>query len=489
MSLRNDTLYNVLGAVAPAVAALVTIPLLLAKIGEVRFGVLALVWLLLGHFGVFDFGLSRATANRIARVPADDVRGRREVFWTSLWMNLAFGLAGAASLYLLAEPLMAHVFEIGATAREEILPALPWVAVAVPLATLAGVLGGALDGRERFDVVNGLQALGAVIVQAAPVVAAYTVAIDLQTLIAASVMARGLSMLLLFAANLRLVAPGGPLPPERRHARALFGYGAWVSISALIVPFFMTLDKFMIGAMLGAAAVAYYSVPDQLVRRISVFPGALARSIFPRISAADEHASRELAARSTRVLIAVVTPAVVALIAAMHPFLTLWIDADFAARASAPGVLLAAGIWLNSLAMIPSAYLQASGRPDITAKCHLLEILPHAVILWLCIRLFGAVGAAAAMLIVTVMDTVLLMIFARLHVWRMAAFWTGAAWIGAAAIVGLGDYAARPWLYAVALGIVLASTLWAWRTSPDLAAAVVAFQRRLTLPWRARSES
>ena len=484
MSLRNNTLHNLLGGIAPTVVALVTIPLLLAKIGDVRFGVLALVWLLLGHFGVFDFGLSRATANRIARLPKDDVGGRRAVFWTSLWMNLFFGALGAVCLYAVAEPLMVHVFKVGAATRVEVLIALGWVAAAVPLATVTGVLGGALDGVERFDVANTLQALGAMIVQVAPVVAAYTVSSELDVLIPASVLGRLSGVLLLFVANLRIVAPGPPLPADRQRVRELFGFGAWISVSALIVPFFLTLDKFMIGATLGAAAVTYYSVPDQLVRRISVLPVALGRSMFSRISAVDSSNSVELSLRSSRVLTSALTPLVALLITAMHPFLSLWITPEFAKVATGPGILLAAGIWLSSLAMIPSVYLQASGRPDVPAKCHLLEILPHVAILWLCVRYFGAIGAAAAMLAVTILDAVLLMVFARMRLWRMGYFWQAAAWIAASGAIGSGDYSIAAWRYGAAVAVVAAAAVWAVRTAPELAGMAAAFLRRVPVSGR-----
>jgi O-antigen/teichoic acid export membrane protein len=481
LSLRRNTLYNLLGSLAPVAVALVTIPLLLTRVGEARFGILALVWLILGHFAVFDFGLSRATANRIAKAPRADLAATRSVFWTSLWINLGCGVLGALVLFMTAEPMLVHFFHVSDATRVEALGAMPWIAAAVPLATLAGVLAGALEGRERFDVVNAMQGFGAVITQAAPLAAAYAISTEVDTLIAASVLGRVLSVALLLLANLRLVAPGMPAAPARQHARELFGYGAWISVSALIVPFFITLDKFVVAAVLGAAAVAYYSVPDQVVRRVSTFPVAITRSIFPRLSMSAQADSRELSERAARVVVCLVTPIVAGLAAAMYPFLAVWIDPDFAARARVPGVILAAGIWLNSAAMIPSIYLQASGRPDATAKCHLIEIVPHVLVLWLCVRAFGAAGAAAAMVFVTALDAFLLMRYARMSFWRANYFWQGALWIAGACAFGLWSSAVSLTSVGGAVAIAAGAAVWAAATGPELRAVAGAVFGRLNL--------
>ena len=75
-----DAAINAGGAVVSLVISLATVPAYLHLIGETRFGVLAIVWVVLGYFGAFDFGLARATAHYVARMQDQPPIARERVF-------------------------------------------------------------------------------------------------------------------------------------------------------------------------------------------------------------------------------------------------------------------------------------------------------------------------------------------------------------------------------------------------------------------------
>ncbi len=124
MSVARHTVYNLAGAIGSLLIVLVTVPRYLARIGTERYGVLAILWMILGYFGLFNLGLTRTTTNRIAQLT--DVRGREGVFWTALALNTALGLLGGLLLYIAGRLLVGPVFTLTPAFVHEIRISLPW---------------------------------------------------------------------------------------------------------------------------------------------------------------------------------------------------------------------------------------------------------------------------------------------------------------------------------------------------------------------------
>lgn len=466
MSVKRNTAYNLLGSLVPMVVGLVAVPIFLRLIGDARYGVLALVWLFLGYFGLFDPGITRAALFHLAKLgdPKEDVE-RENVFWTALAINLVFGIIGGIVFYFAAKPFFMSTFKMPVSMRAEVVASLPWLSLSVPLSIVTGVLGGAMQARELFGSFNLINALNAMATQLAPLAVAYWHGPDLKWLIATVLITRVIGTIPIMVV-LKEGLPFGRGGRIQRHlVRTLFSYGGWVTVSNLINPVLTTMDRMVVGSVIGVQGVAFYTVPFNLVSRFSLLPASFATSLFPKLSRGTEADSARLAKDAITALAAVMTPLIVFAAALLPIFMHFWVGASFAQRAAPIGVVLLAGVWINSLAIIPFEHLQATNRPDLTAKFHAIEMIPFLAVLWAGVHVFGLVGAAWAWTLRVTLDALLLLFVARLtdNWWRLLEG-------GVLVLVAVGVSAGHLswWRGLAELPVMLVSLVWAWRTSPLL---------------------
>ncbi len=386
--LSHSTLLNLAGAAIPALLLLITVPLYLHLIGEARYGVLAIVWLLLGYFGVFDLGFGRAVANRIAILHDATAEARQGIFWTGLVISAVTGLVGGVILYLFGDWMFVHVLHIQSALRIEAENAMPWLASALPLAIIISLLSGALEGRQAFIALNGAQIFGTVLYQIFPLIMAYAGLITLPYLIAAAITGRLLSAFLLFALAYRHVPLSTRLCFDFKQIRSLLHYGGWITVTGLVSPLLTVFDRFIIGAQVGMVAVTAYTVPYNLVMRVTILSSSLQTAIFPRFAMQEPTTARTLATNAIISIGALMAPIVVIGLLFLKPFLIFWIGTTLAEKTAPIGQILLVGIWIQTLAAIPYTFLQGRGRPDLPAKLHLMELLPYIYIVEACRKIW-----------------------------------------------------------------------------------------------------
>lgn len=402
------TLLNTLGTIIPGLAMILTVPLYIRTIGDARYGVLTLVWLLIGYFGVFDLGFGRALTNRLAELPPQASAQRQQAFWTGLTLSLLAGLAGGILLFGMAYGFLWGHPSLAPLLKQETMPALPWAIVALPLATTLSVLSGALIGQKAFMSLNIGQIVGNLLFQLLPLAMALMFRPSLSTLIPAALLGRSSSLVLLaYFCRKQGLLSGYPQfsRPEIRH---LLRYGGWVTVTALAGPLLTVVDRFVIGTLGGARAVTAYTVPFNLINTLVIFPASLQKALTPSLTATDDATAQQKTLEYTQLVLALMTPAVTLGLLLITPFLDFWVGHPLAQRAGPAGTILLLGLWVNTLAFIPFTTLQSRGRPDIPARFHLWELLPYGVGLWLLTTHFGVHGAAWAWDLRALADTLLL---------------------------------------------------------------------------------
>jgi O-antigen/teichoic acid export membrane protein len=409
---RHTTL-NLVGAVVPSIISLVTVPIYLGLIGSERFGVLSLAWLLLGYFGLFDLGLGAATSFRIAALRDGTAAARARTFWTALVVNLGLGVIGGGALWFAGTLFFSHVFKVDPQLRPEMLQGVPFLAASVPIATLTGVLYGSLQGRQQFFSTNLVSIISTVLFQAVPILVALKYGPHLPLLLGAAILARAVAMVVLMCMCYFELTRGYRVRVDFSEARKLMNYGAWVTVASIVGPVLVFADRFAIGAILGAVAVATYTVPFQLAQRINIIPGSLTNALFPKLVPATAAEHERLSRNATLTIASVLSFPVLIAILFLRPFLDIWIGPGMATQAASVGRILLIGFWINAFAYIPQMELQSSGRPRLVAQILVLQILPYLGALYLGMTYFGLTGCAVVFCVRNLADWLMLSWAAR----------------------------------------------------------------------------
>lgn len=396
--LVRNTVLTFVSQVIPALLALVTIPYLFRGLGQERFGVLGLLWAVLGYFTVFDL-MSRATVKFVA-----EYHGRNEldkmpgIIWTSLGLQTTLGIAGAAILAAAATLFATRVLQISANLTQESKEAFWIVALALPVVICARNLRGVLEARQRFDLVAMIQIPTTSAVWLMPALG-----------ILWNFRLPGIMMLISFcwvvnalaylALSLRLYPTMRKWVLDRQIIRPLLSYGGWITLCNILVAVIGSLDRLLISALISVQALAYYTPPTEMVLRLMIIPGVLGMTLLPAfstLSVANTHSVERLYARSLKYVVLLIGPAVAVSVTFAKEILSLWLGREFAAKSVSVFQLLLVGMFFTALGHMPANLLDGVGRPDLRAKTFLVCAGVYVPLVCVLIAKIGLAGAALA---------------------------------------------------------------------------------------------
>lgn len=399
-------------------AALVCIPPVIRLLGVERFGILTLISAVIGYFGLFDLGIGRSLTKFVAeRAEGDDLESAKLV-WTALVLLLVLSAVGALAVALFAPWLTRTAMSVSPLFQRETVASLRVVALGFPFVFAGNGLRGVLEASGRFGLTNAVLVPLGVLGFAGPLVAlqfANSLVAVTAVLVAGGALACASYLALCLAV----------IPGLRRHqaidilvAWPLVRLGSWMTVSSIVGPFMVYLDRFVIGAVASMSVVAYYTTPYALASRLWVLPLSLIGVLFPmfsRMSVAGSESPSALLFKGIRYVSMALFLPVLVIVALAREGLGLWLGPMFAEHSAVVLQFLAVGVFFSSLALVAFSLLQAAGRADLTAGLHLVELPVYLGGLWVMISGYGVVGAAIAWAARCILDAIVLFGF----VWRL----------------------------------------------------------------------
>jgi O-antigen/teichoic acid export membrane protein len=219
-------------------------------------------------------------------------------------------------------------------------------------------------------------------------------------------------------------------------------------------------DRFYIGAMLGLAAVSYYTIPYDVLIRFLVLPMAIMAVFFPMLASAfasqQVEQQREVLINANKLLGLLWLPVLVFLMLFMHELLAIWLTQELADHMTHVAQWLSVGVFINGMSMIVYNLIQSTGRSDITAKFHLLELPFYALFFLYAIGQWAVEGAALAWTLRVLVDFILLYCACYVHLPALVGVLKR---LLLTLVIGLAMFALAYFVEVIALKILLAGLL------------------------------
>jgi len=389
------------------VVTLVTLPVLLGGLGAAAFG----TWVLLSTFSAVngwlslaDLGVSTATTRAVAESASHrDGRGVARRVGSSLALFTLFGGLCALAMATVGRLVLPSLFDT----PDRLVPDLEFAIVAFAAQILPDLLTGAansaLEGLQRVDLSRAVDAVRRTAVAAATCAAALAgtglPGVALASLVVSTIGAV-VALVVLWAhlPDRRLRVDGG-------EARALLAYGKTVAVLRPFGVIQRTMDRLIVGAVLGPAPVAFIEIATQIQNGADAVLSASSYAVIPSASwlraREDHHTLRELLLTGTKYSLLVTVPFVFGPAMLAGPLVRLWVGPAYAAAAGLAVVGLVY-IAMTAPVQVGSNLLVGTGRAGAVLRAVVVAVTVNLVASIVLVHLVGTVGAFLGTIIGTV---------------------------------------------------------------------------------------
>lgn len=402
MNLKN-ILWNLIGLGFPLLVAALTVPKIIGLIGLEKFGFLTLAWGLIGYSGVLDLGIGRAVTQRVSTMRGTEKeKSIPALIKTAVSITTIVGFLGFLLLLLVTVFEIDEFFKREKTTVMEIKLSLFFLSVALPLQAISSTYKGINEAYLNFKGISIVRVFLGVTNFLGPFLIASFLSFDLHWLVFSLLISRIIALYFYRRLGYKCIPEYLKLNSQKfnlKQAKDLIKFGGWVTISSIVSPFLVQADRFFIGVLISAAAVAIYVVPYEVTVQSLILVSAITSIAFPAIS--NSLVKNKTAARKTFnkwlvriVFIMLLSMAFLSLI--MPYILDFWVGDYIGKDAVIIGRILCIGVFFNSIGSMFYSFLQASNRPKVTAIIHLIELPIFLLLLYFLIVKYGVFGAAIA---------------------------------------------------------------------------------------------
>src|ERR1051326_3382762 len=396
----RNTLYSILGRTWTIAVNIVLVPYIISKIGIDRFGIWALLSILVGYFALLDFGIgvsfTRFITEAFTKGDGDEIN---RIVNSGFVFYLLLALPVSLIAFIARGPIFS-LLNIDPIAYPDAVTAYYGTLVIFLLSTALSGFSSVLLGLQRIALVNKI-AIVVTIPNVVGTVVLLRSGLKLDGLMWTSLISSVSGLLITFLyAKRNLASPlFNPLIFSRKTVNSLLGYGLKIQFANFpdLIPF--QADKTIVSYFSGITVVGFYQIGSQIVWRIRDLPLLLLSSLLPAASELhtlnDRKKLLEMYARGTKYLAVVSIPLMFFLAATAHMIMRAWVGPGYDMSANISQILIA-GYLCNVLVGVGAAAAAGMNQPDFQWHSAIVTTVANLVLVVILGYFFGIYGIAVA---------------------------------------------------------------------------------------------
>ena len=413
--LFNNALISLFVQAGPALIAFFTIPVMIKGLGTEKFGILTIIWSIIGASSILDFGLGHALTQFVSRkIGLKETDELPNYIITAIIFIFIMGIIATILVYLLAPLIAGKFMHTSAAYINDVINSFRLLAITIPFLMINICLVCFLESCQKFGIIGILK----IPIIFCNYVAPLFVLCFFKSLIAVVsvlVIGRIISCAAYFWFSMKIIRTfAKKIKIDIKCIKPLLSFGGWMTLSNIIVTLVSNIDRFVIAGLISAKVVAYYTTPLDTLVKIWTIPFAIMSVMFPAFSSeffANRERAKRLYYKCLQTIFIIIFPICLILFIYAKPGLTIWIGSEFGKRSCLISKIIILGVFLHSLNIINYTFIQSTGKSEIQAKIHLAELPAYLAILWFFVKHFGLIGAAFAWLVRIIIDFALFNFF------------------------------------------------------------------------------
>lgn len=240
-------IWNLIGLILPLGVAAITVPLTIRNLGNESFGVLTILWSVIGYFSVFELGLGKALTQYLSSLKGErDFERRNIVAISGMFVSILTGCIGAGLLLMLSSFLAYDWLNLSLGLQYTTNGALIVAAFGLPLTTFSSALRGICESEGDFRITNMIRIILGVSNFVVPLFVTKIFSNSLVLISLALVVSRLVVLLIniwwvfnRYKFKLSIAAF------DFEEVKVLVSFGGWLTVSNIVGPVMVSLTGFL----------------------------------------------------------------------------------------------------------------------------------------------------------------------------------------------------------------------------------------------------